>query len=250
MNLGLTGLRAVVTGGANGIGRETVRSFAAEGATVGIVDKDLDGASAVVDELTAQGADVYAISADVSAESEVAAAMREARRHGAIDILVNNAAIYGDQTTDSMSAEIWDRIQGVNLRSAFLCTKEVLPDMKLRRAGSIVFVSSLAGRSGGVRASSAYASSKAGLIGLCRSVAMEAAPVGVRVNCVNPGVIDTRMTQSFPEQERARILSGHPRGRWGRPGEVADVIVFVASPRCAWMAGAQLDVNGGVWPTP
>lgn len=250
MELGLTGFHAVVSGGANGIGRETVRSFAAEGAIIGILDRDRKAASAVVRELTGNGAEAYAIHADVSVEPEVEAAMTEARRHGPIDILINNAAVYGDQATDVMPADDWDHIQSVNLRSAFVCTKAVLPGMKARRSGSIVCVSSLAGRSGGIRASSAYASSKAGLIGFCRSVAMEVASAGIRVNCVNPGVIDTQMTRQFPADERAGIASGHPLKRWGSPREVADVIVFVASPRCGWMIGAQLDVNGGVWPTP
>lgn len=249
MDLGLSGRHALVTGGAGGIGLATTRLLAAEGSTIGVLDRG-SAASAAVTELSAQGHDAYALAADVSEPDQVARAVETAATHGPIDVLVVNAGIHRSGSVDETQVEEWDQVQSVNLRGAFLCIRAVLGDMKRRRSGAIVCVASLAGRSGGVHADASYASSKAGLIGLCRNVAAEAAPFGVRVNCVNPGVIDTALTRTFPPQLFADIAARHPSSRWGRPEEVAAAIVFLASPAASWIVGAQLDVNGGIWPTP
>ncbi len=249
MDLQLTGQHALVSGGARGIGLEVARVLLEEGMRVGIADVDSDTASAAVAALRAVG-DAYAVRADVRSEADVVEAVRQAQSHGPVDVLVNNAGVHHYGPTAGLDAADWQSIHDVNLRGAFFFTKAVLPEMSTRSSGSVICVASLAGRSGGVRASTAYASSKAGLAGFCRSLALELAPRGIRVNCVNPGVVDTSMTRAFDESAREAIAHAHPAGRWGTAREVADVVAFLASPRSSWVVGAQLDVNGGLWPSP
>lgn len=243
-------MHALVTGGARGLGHATAEILAFEGAHVGILDQDAAAASSAAEQLTVRGASVYAVGADVSRADDVARALKSVLDRAPLDILIINAGIYQAAATEDVPLEEWDKTHAVNLRGAYLCVRAVLPTMKERRSGSIVCVASLAGRSGGIHAGTAYASSKAGLIGFCRTLAAEVAPYGIRVNCVNPGVIDTDMTKHLPGSLRDKVTANHPAHRWGRSEEVAAGIAFLASPTASWIAGAQLDINGGVWPTP
>lgn len=250
MNLGLSGKHAAITGGAHGLGLAIAELFASEGAYVGIIDKDATAASAATERLNTPGTSAYAVAADVSRPDDVSRALDAVTDRAPLDILVVNAGVYQATVTEDVSVEEWDNTQSVNLRGAFLCIRSALGAMKERHSGSIVCVASLAGRSGGIHAGTAYASSKAGLIGFCRALAAEVAPYGVRVNCVNPGVIDTDMTKRLPDHLRDSVVAQHPAHRWGTPHEVAAAVAFLASPKASWIAGAQLDVNGGVWPAP
>ena len=247
MDLGLRGKVVVITGGGGDIGRACARLFAAEGAAVAISDVKLEAAQAVAAEAERQGVPALALRTDVTDPADVARLFDQtAERLGAVDVLVNNAGIFQSRPLDDLSAEDWDRVMDVNLKGVFLCSQAALRHMKPRRAGAIVSIASLAGQVGGIHAGANYATSKAGVISLTKSLAKNAGPHGVRVNCVNPGVIDTAMTQPWPPEVRESMVRQTPLGRLGRPDEVARVIVFLASDAASFVHGAHVDINGGI----
>jgi 3-oxoacyl-[acyl-carrier protein] reductase len=247
VDLGLRGKVVVITGGGGDIGRACARLFAAEGAAVAISDVKLEAAQAVAAEAERQGVPALALRTDVTDPADVARLFDQtAERLGAVDVLVNNAGIFQSRPLDDLSAEDWDRVMDVNLKGVFLCSQAALRHMKPRRAGAIVSIASLAGQVGGIHAGANYATSKAGVISLTKSLAKNAGPHGVRVNCVNPGVIDTAMTQPWPPEVRESMVRQTPLGRLGRPDEVARVIVFLASDAASFVHGAHVDINGGI----
>jgi 3-oxoacyl-[acyl-carrier protein] reductase len=247
VNLGLNGKTIIVTGGGGGIGRATAVLFAAEGARVVVVDIDETAVEGTAAEIRQSGAQVLAVHADASESADIDRFfVRTIDTFGTVDVLVNNAAIYESTPVEDLRRESWERVLAVNLTGVFLSSQRALQHMKIRRQGAIVMVASLAGQIGGVHAGAHYAAAKGGVIALTKALAKQAGPFGVRVNCVNPGVIDTRMTQSFPVDVRAAIRQTVPLGRWGRPDEAAAAIVFVASDAASFVHGAHLDVNGGI----
>ena len=247
MDLGLRDRIVVITGGGGDIGRECARLFAAEGAGVAVSDVNLTAAEAVAAEAERGGVRSLAMRTDVTDPADVARLFEEtASRLGTVDVLVNNAGIFQSRALDELTAEDWDKVMGVNLKGVFLCSQAALRRMKPRRSGAIVSIASLAGQVGGIHAGANYATSKAGVVSLTRSLAKNAGPHGVRVNCVNPGVIDTAMTQPWPPDVRQAIVRQTPLGRLGRPDEVARVIVFLASDAASFVHGAQVDINGGI----
>ena len=247
MDLGLSGKAVVITGGGGDIGRECAKLFAAAGASLAISDVKVEAAQAVAGEAERAGAKAIALRTDVTDPVDVARLFDEtAAQLGSVDVLVNNAGIFQSKPIDDLTAEDWDRVMAVNLKGVFLCSQAALRHMKRQRSGAIVSIGSLAGQVGGIHAAANYATSKAGVISLTKSLAKNAGPFGIRVNCVNPGVIDTQMTQPWPAEVLQQLAKQAPLGRLGRPDEVAKTVVYLSSDWSSYVHGAHVDVNGGI----
>lgn len=242
METGLDGKTAAVTGAASGIGLACSRAFADERATVVLADIDEAGVSAAAADVGG-----HAVTADVTRPEHARRVVEEAVRYsGRLDVLVACAGVFSSTPADRLEAEEWDRVQHVNLRGVFLVAQAALTVMIPRRSGRIVTIGSLAGQVGGLVASAAYAASKGGVIALTKSIARFAGPHGITANCVNPGIIETPLTESWPLEARERTVAATPLGRIGRVEEVAAVVVMLASDAASFVHGAQVDVNGGL----
>jgi 3-oxoacyl-[acyl-carrier protein] reductase len=240
---GLAGKSAVVTGGASGIGLACVRALAGEGASVVLADVNEEAGARAAEELAA-----HYVAADVARPEHARRVVEEAvSRCGGLDVLVTCAGAFQATPLDRIQAEEWDRIQAVNLRGVFLVAQAALTVMIPRRSGRIVTVASLAGQSGGLAAGASYAASKAGVAALTKSIARFAGPHGITANCVNPGIIDTPMIAGWPSDVLERTIAQTPLGRIGKPEEVAAVVVMLASDGAAFVHGAHVDVNGGLF---
>ncbi|HEX2437784.1 MAG TPA: SDR family NAD(P)-dependent oxidoreductase [Methylomirabilota bacterium] len=238
----------IVTGAAKGIGAVTAEAFAGEGARVALLDLDRAGLDAVTAGLGARGADALALTTDATSSTQVRAAVaRVLTRWGRIDVLVNNAGGFAAMRAleDTDEAE-WDAILRSNLTSAFLLCKAVVPEMKRRRAGRIVNLASVVARGGAVHVPAHYAAAKAGVIALTRMLALEVAESGITVNAVAPGTTATdRVLAARTPEATAQVAAAIPMQRLGRPPEIAETILFLASDAASFVTGAVLDVNGG-----
>jgi NAD(P)-dependent dehydrogenase (short-subunit alcohol dehydrogenase family) len=244
----LDGRAAVVTGAAGGIGSATTRALAEAGAHVLATDIDEARVLQVAAEIAAGGPAVVGRHLDVTHPPEVEAVVQEAvDRFGALDILANVAGILDMTPVDQLNAEVWDRVMSVNLKGTLLPSLAALKAMKPRRQGRIVNLGSMAGQLGGVVSGANYAAAKAGVICLTKSLAKHAAPYGILVNCINPGVIDTAMPAAFPPERLAEMVAATPLKRLGSPDEVASVVVFLASDAASFLTGTSIDVNGGLY---
>lgn len=243
----LDGRAALVTGAAGGIGAATVRALAEAGARVLATDIDEPRVLQVAESAATDGAAVLGRHLDVTHAPEVEAAVQDAvERFGALDILVNIAGILDLTPVDQLTPEVWDRVLNVNLKGTLLPSLAALKVMKQRRSGRIINLGSMAGQVGGVISGANYAAAKAGVICLTKSLAKHAAPSGILVNCINPGVIDTAMPAAFPPERLAAMIEDTPLKRLGRPEEVASVVVFLASDAASFITGTAIDVNGGL----
>jgi NAD(P)-dependent dehydrogenase (short-subunit alcohol dehydrogenase family) len=248
----LAGEVAIVTGGSRGIGRAIVELFAAEGAAVAFCGRDEDAGWQAEREVAADGGRVAFSRCDVADEQDVIAFVEACRtRFGAPTILVNNAGINANFDATEMSEEQWDRFFGIDLKAAWLAAKHVLPDMKRAGRGAIVNVSSLHGFVT-LEGFFPYAAAKSGLLGLTRSLALDYGSHGVRVNCVAPGFIRTRLVQESIDRADDRgaaeqaMVAGVALRRIGGPAEVARVVRFLASEEASYVTGASLLVDGGL----
>ena len=237
---------AFVTGGSRGIGRAVVRRLAAEGWSVGIdYLQARDQALALERELRERGTDCLAVQGDVADRAAIAAAIRRVEEAlGPVSLLVNNAGIAGQRQFQDLTEADWRRFFAVNLDGAFHAIQAVLPHMLHEKAGSIVNVSSIWGLRG-ASCEVAYSASKAALIGLTRSLAMELAPSGIRVNCVAPGVIRTDMVEVLGEETLAALAEETPAGRLGTAEEVAAAVAFLAGDGASFITGQVLTADGG-----
>jgi len=241
----LEGRVALVTGAGRGIGRTIASELATTGAAVAVNYATSAGpAEEVVRAIEAGGGRAAAFQADVGNREQVramVAAIKE--RLGPVDILVNNSGINRDRTLRRMSDEDWDAVIGVNLGGAYNCVKAVVEDMIERRWGRIVNISSVIGEMGNLGQAN-YASSKAGMLGLTKSAALELARYGITVNAICPGFIETDMLGTVPEEIRKQILTKIPLGRFGSPQDVAQAVRYLVCD-APWMTGSTFDLNGG-----
>ena len=236
---------AIVTGSAQGIGRAIALKLAEVGATVVVTDIS-EAVKAVAEEIRAMNGQSLAILADVSLSTDVARLTEETiAAFGKVDILVNNAGVSRDQLAVRMSDEDWDKVLNVNLKSAFLCTRAVLRHMIKQRWGRIISITSIVGMIGN-QGQANYASAKAGIIGLTRTIAKEVASRGITANAIAPGFIDTEMTQRLEEKWRQEIMGRIPLGYFGSPRDVAEAVAFFASEEARYITGQVLNVDGGM----
>ena len=244
METGLAGQTAIVTGAAGGIGLSSAKALAGEGASVTLADLDGRIVEAYAREL---GPEHLGLEVDVTDEASVASLVETVVDHrGSLDVLVTCAGIFQATPFDQITAPEWDRVQAVNLRGTFLTCQAALRVMVPRRRGRIVTIASLGGQTGGLAAGASYAASKAGVVALTKSIARYAGAYGIVVNTVNPGVIETSMTDAWPSQTRDRIIAQTPLGRIGSAEEVAAIVCVLASDAASFVHGAHVDVNGGL----
>jgi 3-oxoacyl-[acyl-carrier protein] reductase len=246
----LDGQVALVTGASSGIGRATAEAMAREGARVGVnYLKNQKGAEEAAQTIRKAGGEAMVVPADVTRHAEVQAMVDTVRRQwGRIDILVNNAGdLLGRRMLPDMTEAYWDEIMALNLKSAFLCVKAVWEEMAERKNGCIINVTSIAARNGGGPGAAAYSAAKGGLLTYTKALAKELAPQGIRVNAIAPGVIATPYHErhSSPDLMK-KFAASIPMGRVGTSEEIAEVIVFLASPAARYMAGETVEVNGGM----
>ena len=239
----LTDKRALVTGASGGIGAAIARTLHTRGATVGLSGTREDPLHALASEL---GERAHVLPCDLSAADAVTALPRRAAEAmGGVDVLVNNAGVTRDNLLMRMSEEEWAEVIAVNLTAAFRLSKGVLRGMMKARWGRIVNVSSVVGATGNPGQGN-YAASKAGLVGMSKSLAYEVASRGITVNAVAPGFVATAMTDKLTDDQKGRIDAQIPAGRMGTPEEVAAAALYLASPEAAYVTGTVLHVNGGL----
>jgi 3-oxoacyl-[acyl-carrier protein] reductase len=239
---------AVVTGGGRGIGKAIAHCLSKHGARSIVADIDLDAAQATARSIAASGGAAEARPLDVGDPAMITAFVKAALdAHGHLDILVNNAGIVSRVNAAELSVDLWDRTLDVNLRGAFLLTREILPVMQRQKSGAIVNVSSLAGLNGGIAVGPDYVASKAGLIGLTRHFARLAASSGVRVNALCPGIIGSEATTRLGEAKMEELRKIIPLGRIGSVEEVAKVVLFLASDMSSYITGETVIVTGGIF---
>jgi 3-oxoacyl-[acyl-carrier protein] reductase len=242
----MNGRVALVTGAARGIGAATAAAFARAGARLALVDRDGAALEGSAEAARAAGGEVLALAADVADSAAVSRVVAEfVGRWGRLDVLVNNAGIVRDATLADVRDEDWEATLDVNLTGAMACARAVVPHMRAAGFGRILSATSIVARAGNY-GQTAYAASKAGIIGMTRVWARELGGKGITANAVAPGFIETDMVRSVPEKVVAQLRARIPAGRLGRPDEVASVYLFLASDLASFINGAVVSVDGGL----
>jgi NAD(P)-dependent dehydrogenase (short-subunit alcohol dehydrogenase family) len=245
-NSNLRGRVAIVTGGGNGIGGAIASALAARGANVVVNDIDAERAHRKAEEI---GEGARAAPGDASLSADVSAVVALALAgFGRVDILVNNAGMDQALPILDLAEEDWDRVMAVNLKSAFLFSKAVLPGMIEHGYGRIICTSSVVAHRGAMNGGIHYGTTKGGMLGFARTLARQMAKTGVTVNAIAPGVVDTDLIRTHMKPEvRKQVEADIPLGRLADPWEIGSAVAFLASDEAAYITGATLDVNGGFW---
>jgi 3-oxoacyl-[acyl-carrier protein] reductase len=246
---------AIITGGANGIGRAVVDKFAEQGAKVSIWDVDDDSGKQHQDDLNSQGRETYYQHVDVSNSQEVNDAVSAVlKKWSRIDVLVNNAGILRDgqlikykdgEVIKQMTDEMFELVININLKGVFNCTRAVAPSMISQKSGAIISASSIVGLDGNFGQTN-YVATKAGVIGMTKVWARELGRYGIRVNAIAPGFIATEILASMPEKIIEGMIAKTPLGRMGQPEDIADAYLFLASDEASFISGTTLRVDGGI----
>lgn len=237
----------IVTGGARGIGKAIAEGLAKNGVNLIIAGRNLDAANETAASLTAFGVKTLGVKLDVSNSEEVEKTFEDIRNEfHRIDILINNAGITKDGLLLRMSDEAWDSVMDINLKGVFLCSREAIKDMAKQRYGRIVNITSVAAFMGNPGQAN-YSASKAGIVGLTKTVAREYAIRGITVNAVAPGFIQTAMTDVLSDRVKEDMKKIIPLGRLGTAGDVANAVIFLASPDSGYITGQVIHVNGGMY---
>jgi NAD(P)-dependent dehydrogenase (short-subunit alcohol dehydrogenase family) len=244
----LQGKVALITGAASGIGRGVAVTFAREGAQVFVLDRNRDAGAHVVDEITTAGGQAVFEQVDVSESAQVRTAMERVRaRVGAIDVLMANAGVMSCKTLEETSEDEWDQLHSVNLRGMYLTIKYGGP--LVRRPGGVILTTGSIDGLYGAPENAAYAATKGGIIAMSRAAALDYAKVGIRMNCLCPGWINTPMNDQYFQgrpDEQAKIAHLHPVGRLGTPQDIANAALFLATEEASFILGLPLIVDGGI----
>lgn len=242
----LQGQKALITGASRGIGAAIALELAKGGAEVALLARSLEGLEGSAAAIREAGGCAHCFAADVGDAAQFEAAIAEAHKQlGRLDILVNNAGITRDRLIIQMKDDDWDQVIQVNLRSAFVASKAAAKIMLRQKSGRIIQISSIIGVIGNAGQCN-YAASKAGTIGLVKSLAKELASRSITVNAVAPGYVETDMTSALPEKVRDQILSQIPLGRIGSAGDIAPLVRFLAGPGSSYITGQVFHVDGGM----
>lgn len=243
----LEGKTVLITGAAQGIGKSIALGMAREGASIAIADVNIESAQSTSQEVANLGVKSMAVKLDVSSQNDVTSVFKAVTEElGPLDILVNNAGITRDTLLLRMKEEDWDAVLDVNLKGSFLCSKEAIRIMGKQRYGKIINISSVVAFMGNAGQAN-YSSSKAGLIGLTKTIAKEYASRGIRANAVAPGFIETAMTDKLSEEVKNEMKKAIPLGQFGTPEDVTNAVIFLASKEADYISGQVIHVNGGMY---
>lgn len=248
----LAGKVALITGGGTGIGRAIALAFAREGAKVAVAGRRLEKLREVAGEIEGQGGEGLAIACDVARAEDAEGAVKQVvERFGLLNVLVNNAGALNAATIEGITEEEWDGMMSINLKGPFLMSRAALPAFRKAGAGAIVNVGSILGLVA-MKERAAYCASKGGVTMLTKAMALDHAQEQVRVNCICPSIVETELVKGlFAAGEQGQMLkvariASIPLGRIGRPGDVAELAVFLASEEAAWLTGAAIPLDGGL----
>lgn len=248
----LKGKSALITGAASGIGAATARRFAEEGAAVMLADLNADGAAKIADEINENGGRAESMAVDVRDDAMVAQTIGNAAEVlGGLNVLINNAGLPMVGPVETLSGEDWDLELDVNLKSVYRASKAVWPLFRVQGGGVILNTASVAGLMG-MPGQHSYSAAKAGVVMLTKCMALDGAKVGIRVNCVCPGFVETQMAADYfaaqddPAAAKVAMESAHPLGRLGQGADIAAGFVFLASDDASWITGTALTIDGGL----
>ncbi|NTU41545.1 MAG: 3-oxoacyl-[acyl-carrier-protein] reductase [Nitrospirales bacterium] len=243
----MKGHTAVITGGGRGIGKSIGEVLVNRGCNIVVVDVNMDIAQETATEFERMGVKSLAFKADVSKSADVASLFEEAvKAFGKVEIVVNNAGITRDGLLMRMKEEDWDSVININLKGTFLCSKEAIKVMAKQRYGRIVNVASVVAFMGNPGQAN-YSASKAGIMGLTKTIAKEYAGRGITANAVAPGFITTAMTDALPENIKQEMMKAIPMNRFGTVDDVAHAVTFLASPEAGYITGQVIHINGGMY---
>lgn len=245
MKFDLNGKIAIVTGASQGIGETIAVEMAKSGANVFCLARNKNALDSTINKIISNGDKASAYSCDISDNEQFNNIVTDIfKEYGSIDILVNNAGITNDTLLMRMSDDQWDSVLNINLKGSFTCTRSVIKYMMKKKAGRIINITSIVGLTGNAGQAN-YAASKAGLIGMTKSIAKEVASRGITANCVAPGWIETAMTEQLSDDVKNKFLSQIPTGKIGYPKDIANTVIFLASKEAEYITGQTITVDGG-----